>query len=58
MAHYSNHHADKLIEMAQVMGDVMSARVKVDWMDQILQMIHEDRERHILFQNVYIQDTS
>lgn len=34
------------------MGDVISVRVRVDWMDSILQRIHEDRKCQLLRQKV------
>lgn len=34
------------------MGDVMTAEIKVDWLDRILQRMDEDREYQLLLQKV------
>lgn len=39
---------DNIADAAQVMSDVMSTRVKVDWLDWTLQRIHEDMESQLL----------
>lgn len=43
---------DTITKAAQAMGNIMSAGFRVDWLDQILQRIHEDREYRVLFQKV------
>lgn len=35
-------------EMAEMMGDVESAGIKIDWMDRLIEEIHNKRECKIL----------
>lgn len=47
--HYHEIMMDNLSKATQAMDDVIRAGVRVDWLDWILQMIHEDREFQLLF---------
>lgn len=43
---------DNLTKGAWVMGIMMSAEIKVDWLARILHRIHEDRKSQLLFEEV------
>lgn len=43
-AQCSAHHSGIISEVAEVMGDVESARIRVDWMDRLIGEIHKERE--------------